>query len=221
MASLAIARFGFVSSFALASCVRVCAGEISAPFSAAAYESSAKDKAVVLVSANWNRRWRCGAYENAQLRSLAFDRNASERTSSDGSDLVIEDGVLPAKKGFTDYAFIVEPGEYQLSGFDVKVAKSVSDVGHLTADRTALIADGNAKGGSFWARAGETVYIGHFFLDCAQEPIPWRFYPEDEGDFAKYLKLIAREFPGIPTEGVKFRLFKTTTMGNPHASSDR
>lgn len=191
------------------------------PFSAAAFEPVVKDKAIVLVSANWNRRWRCGAYENAQLRSLGFDRIGSEKTSSDRPDVVIADGALSGKRGFTDYAFIVEPGEYQLSSFNVKVAKSVSDVGHLTAERAALMAGGKSKGGSFTALPGETVYIGHFFLDCAQEPIPWRFYPEDEGDFAKYLKGVAREFPGLPTEQAKFRLFKTTTMGNPHASSER
>jgi len=200
----------------LVSCPLAAAADGAVPFSQAAYDAVAKDRAVVLVAANWNRRWGCGAYENAQLRGLGFDRAGAQKEDPAKPDLLIEDGWLPARKGFTTFALIVEPGEYLLSSYKVKVAKSVSEVGHVGGDRTTLLADGKSKAGSFSARAGEIVYIGHFSLDCAQVPIPWRYYPEDKAAFSKYLGQVAREYPGLPSEQAKFRLFDTTVMGNPY-----
>lgn len=187
------------------------------PFTRAAFDATNGSKGVVLVSANWSRRWKCGAYENAQLQSLGFDRVGAEEIGPDEKpDLILEDSSwLPTKPTFVNFALLVEPGRYLLSAFKVKAAMSVGQVGFFNGDRTTLIAEGNSKAGSFSVAEGEVVYIGHFALDCAQAPMPWRYYPEDKDDFSKYLQLVQKEFPGLPTQETKFRLFETTAMGNP------
>ena len=192
------------------------AGEAAAPFTAPAYAQLSGSRGVVLVSANWGPRWKCGKYENAQLASLSFDKSGSSRDGNDAkADLVLEHAsVLPATARFVNYAYIVEPGEYLLSAYSVKVARSLSDVGYLKAARSDLIADGRSRAGSFSVSAGEIVYIGHFFLDCAQEPMPWRYHTSDRGDFTRYLAGVKKAFEPLDIEKVEFRLFDTTTMGN-------
>jgi hypothetical protein len=91
----------------------------------------------------------------------------------------------------------------------------VRDVGHYKGERSGLIYEGKSKAGSFTVGAGEIVYIGHFALDCAFEPMPWRYYPESRDAFATYLQGLSKELPGIAVDRVKFRLFKTTIMGRP------
>ena len=189
------------------------------PFDSAKFAATAGTKGVVLVVVKWARQYRCGAFETAQLRSLSFDKADIPKTDNGSkADLVIEDAsILPAgaNSPFVNYAFIVEPGEYLLSAFDVRLARSVRDVGHYKGERSRLIAEGKSKGGSFTVDAGEIVYIGHFALDCTFEPMPWRYYPENRDDFAAYLRELSKVLPGIPVDRVKFRLFKTTTMGRP------
>jgi hypothetical protein len=48
------------------------------------------------------------------------------------SKLLVDNKFLP-------YAFIIQPGEYVLTGFDVKVARSVSDVAHIKGSKDSLI----------------------------------------------------------------------------------
>ena len=107
----------------------------------------------------------------------------------------------------------MEPGEYLFSAYKLKAAKSASQVGFFAGDRASLIVDGKSKAGSFTVAAGEVVYIGHFALDCAQAPMPWRYYPEERQDFEKYLEKVQAEFPGLPIKEAKFRLFETSVMG--------
>ena len=90
----------------------------------------------------------------------------------------------------------------------------MSQVGYFSGDRGTLISEGKSKAGSFSVAPGEVVYIGHFALDCANAPMPWRYYPEDRPAFAKYLEAVAREYTGLPIERAKFRLFETNVMGN-------
>lgn len=46
--------------------------------------SKVKDKkGVVILAVNWNRRWKCGQYENAQLRSFGFDRMPVTKSTDD------------------------------------------------------------------------------------------------------------------------------------------
>jgi hypothetical protein len=197
--------------------IDVLAVDAAIPFSRSAYEPVARDKGVVLVSATWARRWRCGSFENAQLQVLGFDRVGSQKTGiSDKPDIVIEDGsLLPASQSFANLALLVEPGEYLFSTYKIKAVKSLSQVGYFSGDRTTLISEGKSKAGSFSIGAGEIVYIGHFALDCAQAPMPWRYYPEDRPSFSKYLEVVLKEYPGLPVEQAKFRLFETTVMGIP------
>lgn len=191
--------------------------DAATPFSSSAYAENATAKGVVLVAANWGRQWKCGRFENAQLKGLSFDKAGSLKEGNDAKpDLVLEDSsLLPASSRFINYAYIIEPGEYLLSAFSVKATQSVSNVGYFNATRSDLIKDGRSKAGSFTVSAGEVVYIGHFFLDCAQDPMPWRYYPYDRGDFKKFLSGIKKEFDALDVEQVKFRLFDTTTMGKP------
>lgn len=191
--------------------------ELVTPFASETYVQSAGTKGVVLVSANWGRKWKCGAFDNAQLKSISFDRADSSKQGTDAkADLTLADAsLLPAPSRFTNYAYIVEPGEYLVSGYSIKAAKSISDVGAFNATRTDLVKDGKSKAGSFSIAAGELVYIGHFFVDCYKEPIPWRFYPSSKDDFNQYLAGVKKEFEGLPVEKVKFRLLNTSTLGEP------
>lgn len=179
------------------------------------YAQASGTKAIVLVSANWGRQWKCGQFDNARLQSLLFDRMDAPRASPDAAaDFTLEDAsIFPASTSFVDYAFVVEPGAYLLSGFRIKAARSTSDVGHVNGNRTTLIADGKSKAGSFVVGPGEVVYIGHFALDCALGPMPWRYYLEDRQSFEKYLALIKKKAPSLDVSDVKYRLFETSTMG--------
>ena len=187
------------------------------PFTVSAYAQEAESKGVVLVSVNWGRHWKCGRFQNAQLKSLSFDKaNSSEASKDAKSDLILEDAsLLPATTRFVNHAYIAEPGEYLLSAFSVEVAKSTSDVGFFNASRPDLLRNGKSSAGSFTIAAGEIVYIGHFFLDCAKDPMPWRYYPSSRSDFDQYLKGVKSQFEALDTSKVKFRLFNTTTLGEP------
>ncbi|EJL91874.1 hypothetical protein PMI16_01363 [Herbaspirillum sp. CF444] len=229
MTASGTARFSGSSKFSIRALLIVASSLVTMPgwaqetsgssvqFDAALFAQQAATKGVVLMSADWSRHWGCARYENAQLQFLAFDKNGVQKTSADGQwDVMIKDGsILPSKKNYGNYAFIVEPGEYLLTGFRIKLGKSVSNVGNFYGDRKNMLENGKSKGGSFTVAAGEIVYIGHFSLDCAKAPMPWRFYPETREDFSKYLDEIRQEYPGIDKDKVQFRLFETTIMGYP------
>lgn len=186
-----------------------------------AYARQRATQGVVLLSVNWGRQWGCAGFENAQLLSLSFDR-LSEASRPDGQspDLSFEAGNrLLQNPVFTNYAVLVEPGTYALSGFGIKRARSVTDVESGAMPRSRLIEDGRAKGGTFSAAAGETVYIGNFFLDCAVEPILWRYYTE-ERNLGIHLDEFRRELPFLDLRDVRYRLFATEHFGvNPDPSA--
>ena len=176
------------------------------------YEKSKIEKAVVIYGVNWGRQWGCAGFENAQLENLTFTRlNLSEK--DDEGKIVLN---TPSKL-FVDnisktYAIIVTPGEYALSGFDVKIAKSIEEIGHLKGDVTELFESGKPTGGTFKVSAGEIVYIGHFGLDCAYEPIPWRYYIQKE-DFEGYAARFKKEHKFIADKQIIYRLFQTNKFG--------
>lgn len=179
------------------------------------YAQEAKAKGLVLVSANWQRVWNCGGYENAELRSIGFDRMPSQYSSDALSpDLVLNGS--PGGSGIANFAYLVEPGEYGLSYFQIKVAESVSEVGYRFASRSLLLNNEGSKAGSFHIKAGEAVYIGHFGLDCAQQPIPWRYYLEDAEAFQKYVASFKKHYPYLELGAVQYRLFETREFGHPH-----
>ena len=174
---------------------------------------------VVLIGVRWDRRWKCGGFENAQLRVIGFDKLPSTKSSDEArSDIVLDDAPrLLTKPIFDHYAFLVEPGEYGISRIDIKVASSVRDISIATAPRSKLLKDGQPLGGSFTVGAGETVFIGLFYLDCYQEPTLWRYYPDGREEFNRYLETAKKTFPALDTESVVFRLFRTTVFGQDYS----
>ena len=175
------------------------------------YEKSITSKGVVLVAANWGRQWKCGDFENAQLVKLEFTNLENE------ANLQLETpSKLNVNPEFINYGYIVEPGTYALSAFSVKVAKSTSDVGYFSADKNKLIPDNTPKGGTFSVKAGEVAYIGHFFLDCYKEPIPWRYYPEGKEAFNAYVNSVKKQFTYLSDADISFSILDTTLFGNPY-----
>ena len=182
------------------------------------YEKFKDEKAVVIYGVNWGRQWGCAGLDNAQLENLTFSHIDSQSNNLDGESIVLN---TPSKlfvdNIFKPNAIIVNPGEYALTRFDIKIAKSRRDVGHLIAESKNLFKTGKAVAGTFTVNAGEVVYIGEFGLDCANpnEPIPWRYYIEKK-DFDHFILGFKEEYKFIADKQVIYRLFQTDTMGlNP------
>ncbi len=181
-----------------------------------AYSEQGKTKGTILLAANWGRQWKCGEYENAQLVKLGFTNLSNDKDKSSEQLILETPSKLLVKPEFLNYGFLVEPGTYAITEFSVKVAKSVSDVGYISADANKLLVNNEPKGGTFNIEAGEVVYIGHFFLDCYKEPIPWRYYPEGKEAFNSYVKSIKNEYPYLEKADIRFRILNTTIFGNPY-----
>ena len=184
---------------------------------AAGFKEAADRQGIVILQVNWGRDWGCAGFENAQLQKLEFTR-LSDSASSEPAMLSLETpSRLFVKDTFVPYALLVEPGEYALSQFDVKVARSVSDVGHLIGSEALLFEDGRPVGGTFSVAGGEVVYIGHFGLDCAEEPIPWRYYVEGREEFGRYVEGFRERYPYIMDTAVQYRLFSTHMFGQEYS----
>ena len=209
-------------TFLLAISALPCAAEqnpaAAAPLTSEAYAESGKTKGVVLFAVRWDRKWKCASFENAQLRLIAFDKLPSSHAVEDESaDLLVADApLIMTKPRFDDYAFLVEPGEYALSGLHIKAATSISDVRLAKVGRERLLKDGRPEGGTFTAGPGEIVYIGHFYLDCYGEPTLWRYYLEDRDTFNAYLAEAKKKYPDLDFTKAQFRLFKTKFFGNDY-----
>ncbi|CCQ91094.1 conserved exported hypothetical protein [Nitrospina gracilis 3/211] len=183
--------------------------------SKSAYESGSDSMGVVLLSVNWGRRWGCGSFENAQLHSFGFDL-LPPQTSDDATPpgLVLNNpSPLTSRPVFNNYSFLLPPGEYGLTYLKIKVAKSVSEVGAFTAKRSDNIENGQSRIGSFQVKAGETVYIGNFGVDCAHQPIIWRYFTKGKEDFQKHLDEFSNEYPYLNLDRVSYRLFQTEQFG--------
>jgi len=102
-----------------------------------------------------------------------------------------------------------------LTDFDVKVARSASDVGHLKGSAETLVKEGQPVGGQFTVNAGEIVYVGHFGLDCGAEPFLWRQYLQDRQQFERYVGGFRAAFPFVEQVPVQYRLFSTSVFGKP------
>jgi len=177
------------------------------------YEKSKDQKAVVIYEVNWGRKWGCAGYENAQLISLTFSRIDQETKALGAETIVLKTpSILFVDNIFLPYEIIVEPGEYALSGFNIKVAKSVREIWHTIADSKNLFENGKPLGGTFKANPGEIVYIGGFGLDCEYEPIPWRYYIEKE-DFGRFSANLKKQYKFIADKEIIYRLFQTDNFG--------
>jgi hypothetical protein len=182
------------------------------------YEAGIATNAVVVFDVNWGRHWNCGGYENAELMKLEFDRVTGEPKAPNGkADFIVEGpSRLTRTLRFLNYAFILPPGEYVLSGVSIKVARSMRDVGYLNTKQSDLIREGKPEGGSFTVAAGEIVFIGNFFLDCQPEPILWRYYPENKVDFQNQVAEYRTKYPFLDEDRFRFRLFRSKYFGTDY-----
>lgn len=169
---------------------------------------------VVLLETNWGRQWKCGEYENAQMQSLTFTK-----APIDGPDPISLELETPSrlfvKNEFVPHALVVQPGEYLLTGFDVKVAHSVKEIAHFRGSRNNLIKGGEPVGGSFKVAAGEIVYLGHFGVNCEAAPFFWRFYLRSRKDFEEYVEEFRKTYAFVKDVPVLFRLLSTRMFGLP------
>ena len=177
------------------------------------------DLGILIIQVNWGRTWKCGQYENAQLQALTFTKSSIEAAESTSLDLTTPSKLFVDNK-YLPYAFVVAPGEYVLTEFDVKVSRSVSDVRHINGTKGSLIKDGKPLGGTFTVNPGEAVYVGHFGLDCGAEPFLWRSYIDGREDFERYISGFRAKYPFAKQLSVQFRLFSTQLFGNPFALKD-
>jgi hypothetical protein len=192
---------------------------VSRPKQEVSAESYGKDttKGLVVVSALWGRAWKCATFENGQLRAFGFDRLPSQTTADNATaDLVIEDSPYHAEGPAANYVLALDPGEYGLATFAIKVASSVADVKTANVGRSRLFEGGKPIGGTFTVNAGELVYIGHFGLDCSKEPTIWRYYTEGRDGFDHYKQVIKKQYPFLDVTNMQFRLFKTTHLGRDY-----
>ncbi len=169
---------------------------------------------IVIMQVNWGRSWRCGQFENAELQALTFTKSPIEQSESLDLETPSQ---LSADNKYLPYVFVIQPGEYNLTSFDVKAARSVSDVIHIKETKADLIKDGKPVGGTFTVNLGEIIYIGHFGIDCGAEPFLWRNYIQSRDDFERYVAGFRQKYPFVKQVPVQFRLFSTQLLGNPFA----
>lgn len=176
------------------------------------YEEFKNEKGVIVYGVNWGIQWGCAGLENAQLQNLTFTQINSASSGLEIYTIVLNTPAkLLSKDASKSAAIIVNPGEYALTGFDIKVARSSRKVGHIRKGVKDLIEKGKPVGGTFKVNPGEVVYIGDFGLDCRDEPIPWRYYIQKE-DFARYVAQFKEKYKFIDGD-VIYRLFQTATFG--------
>lgn len=177
------------------------------------------DLGVLIIQVNWGRAWKCGQFENAQLQAITFTKFPIDAPASLSLDLETPSKLF-VDNTYLPYALVIQPGEYVLTAFDVKIARSVADVAHITGSMENLIKDGKPVGGTFTVNPGEIVYVGHFGLDCGAEPFLWRSYIESRKDFEKYIDGFRKKFPFVKQVPVQYRLFSTQLFGRPFALKD-
>ncbi len=168
---------------------------------------------VIVLQVNWGQTWDCGQFENAQLQALTF----SQIGKSGGTSLELKPSSIFSKNVFIPYAYIVPPGKYFLTTFDVKVTSSVNNIFHIKGDKDNLVKDSKPIGGSFNVNPGEIVYLGHFGLDCAAEPFLWRYYIEGRDDFERYIEGFREQYPFVREIPVQYRLFTSQMFGNSYS----
>lgn len=170
------------------------------------------EKGLVLAEVNWGRKWRCGDFENAELQHLKFTSPNDQINLRPSSTLMVRDE-------FVAYILPVSPGKYELDEFDVKVAKSVSEVGHFKKSSTGGTPASPEAGGSFSVAPGQIVYIGHFGMDCGAPPFLWRNYIEGREEFERYVEDFREKHPALSKHPVHFSLFSSPAqvLGNDYS----
>ena len=189
---------------------------------AESYAEHRSARGVVLLGVNWGRTWACGSYQNGELRAFGFDLLPTTKKSNEEiADIVLHTGPnILRRQEYIGYALLVEPGEYALAGFAIKVtpAKIVSDaVQYWVANRSDLLKYGKYRGGHFTVAANETVYLGHFDIKCTTGgPKLWRVRAKEGEDFDSYLVDIKKKYPFLDLKQTEYRLFQTTEFGHQY-----
>lgn len=179
------------------------------------YSNNSGKLGTIIIGVNWNRYWGCAGYENAELRSIGFDHMPSVHKNNDEvPDFVVNGAATGPDPVFIVYSYMLKPGNYALSRVSIKVARSMSEVGYMNLERSRLIDQNKPLGGSFNVSAGEVVYIGHFGLDCAYQPMLWRYYKEDKEAFEELMEKTQSYIPYVDLSDAQFRLFKTSEFGH-------
>lgn len=182
------------------------------------YKTYGKDKSVIILQINWGRFWKCGGYDNAQLQYLNFTKLQPKGKADKPVVLKFNNpSKLTAKNIYLPYAYIIKPGEYAVTAFDVKVARSGSNIDHLKSTKEKLLKNGNPRGGTFRVVANEAVYIGSFGLDCKKQPILWRYYIDGRNEFDRFVKGFRWKYSFIKKMPVTYRLFSTRTFGKSYS----
>jgi hypothetical protein len=96
---------------------------------------------VVIMEVSWGRSWNCGPYQNAQIESTTFTKSQSETSNTINLNLDTPSKLFVDNK-YTQYSFVLEPGEYGLTAFDVKIARSATSIAHIKLSKDNLIKDG-------------------------------------------------------------------------------
>jgi len=93
------------------------------------YEESKNEKAVILYGVNWGRRWGCAGLDNAQLQNLTFSHIDS---NLDREDIALNNPAkLFSENSSESFAIIVNPGEYALIAYDIKIARTSAGASHI------------------------------------------------------------------------------------------
>ena len=204
--------------------VLVCIG--AAPLGALAAEpvnlaedTYKSDLGVIVLQVNWGRIWKCNKFENVQLQAMTFSRSPVDHRESISLELETPSKLFVDNK-YLPYALVVQPGEYLLTAFDVKVARSGTDVVHILAGKEKLVREGKSIAGSFKVEPGEIVYVGHFGIECGAEPFLWRYYVDGRQEFVGSVEAFRKRYPFLKDVPVHFRLFSTRTIGEPYSLQD-
>jgi hypothetical protein len=213
-----LSRLGAVLCTAFLTSCAFLSGPVAVEATAEGYAKDAHSRGLVIFAVNWGPRWGCGSYQNARIMSFGFDRFPLETVGNEKKPDFVpkKPGKLTDKQEFVNYAYLMEPGEYALSRFEIAAARSRSEAYDFIAQRSDLIKQGQAVGGSFDVRADEIVYIGHFFVNCQQNPTLWRYYTEDKSAVDFHMIYVKQKYPFLDVQNTKYRLFRTKTLGLDH-----
>jgi hypothetical protein len=180
-------------------------------------ETYKPDLGILILRVNWGRVWGCGNAENGQLQVLNFTKTPIDSQDATALDLETPSRLNVFNK-FLGYAYVIQPGQYFLTGYDLKIAYSVRDIVHKRGTKNILIRDGVPFGGTFTVNPGEIVYIGDFGVDCTTaEPSLWR-YSIMADDFDRYVEGFRESYPFVKQVPVHYRIFETRFFGNQIAN---
>jgi len=187
-----------------------------------AYSKHSETMGVILMHVNWGRQWSCANYQNAQLVSLQFEKTPLvQQGKNKNAEIQLKTpSRLLSNPVDLPYGFLVDPGTYAFTNWSIKVAHSTKKVGYLKASRKELVDDTTYLGGTVSVEAGEVIYIGHFDLDCAYSPVPWRYYAEGKESFENQKVEYRKEFKFLRNEEIKYRLLETTNYGRKYKLED-